>query len=154
MTEASAADQESKRLAEQVAAQVREKGSIDPAYTAFEAGIAQFQQSGLPLEALIPSGERGLGFAAKNMKDGKSFWSVYGSLVRKKLCQKDSKLRKLAETGTQLSASTLVGVVMASLALPVAAIGIAAPIAGIIAGLGIDAFCEYTKPDRATRKRS
>jgi len=147
MAESSASQEKSEQLAEQVATQIRQQGgSLDPAYKALEAGIAQFQQSGLPLESLIPAGERGLGFAARHAKDGKSFWEIYGKVVRNKLCTKNSKLHTLAQSGTQLSAASLVGFVMGALALPAAAIGIAAAIAGIIASLGIDAFCEYTKP--------
>jgi hypothetical protein len=142
-------------LAEQVAAQIMSQGgSLAPAYKAFESGLAQFQQSGLPLESLIPTGEHGLGFSAQHTKDGKSFWEIYGKIVRKKLCSKNSKLHSLAQSGAQISAGSLVGVIMGVLALPAAAIGIAAPIAGIIAGLGIDAFCEYTKPANVARKIS
>jgi hypothetical protein len=144
-----------KQFAERLADEIQSQGgSLAPAYEAFEVGISQFQQSGLPLEALIPAGERGLKFTASHTKDGKSFWSVYGKIVRNKLCTKNSKLQSLARSGAQLSAGSLVGVVMAALALPAAAIGIAAPIAAIIASLGIDAFCEYTKPPDVPRKHS
>jgi len=156
MTETATAQHDAaEQLAEQVAVQIKQEGgSLAPAYKAFEAGLAQFQQSGLPLESLIPAGERGLGFAARHTKNGKSFWGVYGRVVRNKLCAKNSKLHVLAQSGTQLSAASLVGIVMGALALPAVAIGIAAAIAGIIASLGIDAFCEYTKPANATRKHS
>jgi hypothetical protein len=43
---------------------------------------------------------------------------------------------------------------MGALGLPIVAIGIATGIAAIIAASGIDAFCEYTKPANAPRRRS
>jgi len=153
MDESSLTLRESEELADQVAAQIRQQGgSLEPAYQAFETGIAQLQQSGLPLESIVPAGEQGLGFAARHPKDGKSFWAIYGKIVRKTLCAKDSKLYVLAHSGAQISAASLVGMIMAALALPIAAIGIAAPIAGIIASLGIDAFCEYTEPGNVAPK--
>lgn len=142
-------------VAKQVADQIMSQGgSLAPAYKALESGFVQFQQSGLPLESLIPAGEHGLGFTAQHTKDGRSFWEIYGKIVRKKLCSKNSKLHSLAQNGAQISAGALVGIIMGALALPAAAIGIAAPIAGIIAGLGIDAFCEYTEPANVARSNS
>jgi hypothetical protein len=123
----------------------QEGGSFEPAFRAMEAGIQQVRDSGLPLESILPESERGLGFAAKDVRDGESFWRVYGKVVRKKLCANNSKLRRQAEAGIQFTAGSIVATVMALLTLPPAAIGIATPIAAMIASLGIDAFCEYTK---------
>lgn len=152
MSEPKPEPQSPETVADELASEIREQGgSFEPAYRALEAGIEQVRQSGLPLESVLLQGEPGLGFAAADVRDGESFWHVYAKVVRKKLCARDSKLRRLAESGVQLSAGGLVGVVMTSLMLPPVAIGIAAPLAAIIASLGIDAFCEYTKTSHATR---
>jgi len=134
------------RAADELALAIQQQGgSLEPAFHALEAGIRQIRSSGLPLESILPEGERGFGFAAADVRDGESFWRVYGKVVRKKLCARNSKLRRLAETGAQITGGSIVGTVMASLGLPPVAIGIATPIAAIIAALGIEAFCEYTR---------
>ncbi|HEX4020229.1 MAG TPA: hypothetical protein VHX63_03715 [Acidobacteriaceae bacterium] len=135
------------QLAEQVASQITQQGgSLDPAYTAFDLGIAQFQQSGLPLDSLIPAGEHAMGFSLRRATDGKSFWDIYGTIVRNKLCTANSDLNDVVRHAVQSGTTSLIAIVMQAMALPATAILIGATIAGIIASLGLDAFCEYTKP--------
>jgi hypothetical protein len=140
-------DQGTEAYADQLANEIHSlNGSLTPAYTAFEVAIEKVRQSGLPIEALLPAGDRGLGFSAKNIKDGQSFWAIYGKVVRKKLCAKNSKLRTHVQTGIHITAGSIVGFVASALGLrPAIAGAIIAPVAAIVATMGIDAFCEYTK---------
>ena len=142
---------DAERHADELAAAIQHAQSLDPAYAVIEQSLARVRESGLPVESLLPAGERRLGFSLKRAKSGKSFWENYADVVRKKLCTKNSKLRTLADSGATLSAGALVGVVAAALALPAVAIGIATGIAAIIATSGIDAFCEYTKPAKTEK---
>jgi hypothetical protein len=141
------------RAADQVARSIRETNSLDEAYAAFEIGLAQIQAEGLPLESLVPT-EASDRFLAKLLgrkpKDGKTFWAAYKEVVGQKLCDPKSEFRKLCDKGTVLGAGGLVSYVMAALALPVSAIAIGAGIAGLLAAMGIEAFCRSTEPNHGT----
>jgi hypothetical protein len=139
--------------ADQLAETMKREDSLTPAFQAIESELQRVRDSGLPMQSLLPPGERMLGFARK-AKSGESFWDVYAGIIRKKLCAKNSKLRKLADSGVTLSAGAIVAVLATALALPVVAVGLISPMAALIARLGIDAFCEYSKPSHGSRRAS
>jgi hypothetical protein len=69
-------------------------------------------------------------------------------VIRDALCKPDGDLGKLVHAGLSGSTSAIVTTIMLSLALPAAAISIVAPIAAIIASLGVNAFCEWSSQDK------
>lgn len=135
--------------AENLAQEIRQKGGdLSPAYESIEAAIQSFEDLGYSAESLLPAdSEEGLGFALEEVRTGKGFWNIYGRVIRDALCQPDGDLSKLVKTGLSGSTASLVTTLMVSLALPAAAISFAAPIAAIIAVLGVDAFCEWSSQD-------
>ncbi len=121
-------------------------GDLEPAYQALEFAIAKFEESGYSVDALIPaSGEPGLGFAMSKAKTGKGFWEIYSRAVRDKLCDSKGELNRLAKTGLPSSAGAIAATTMATLALPAAAITVVVPFAAILASVGVEAYCKWSK---------
>ena len=143
------------RDAERVLGEIqRADGSLEPAYASLEVELNKFRESGLPIEAILPAGEIGLGFRLRKAQDARSFWEIYKGLIRQKVCSSRSELRKHINAATSGAAGAIVGWIITALALPAAAAAIAVPVAAIIASLGIDAFCEYQKEHDHGPKRT
>ncbi len=84
--------EQASRDADMLVRQIQASGDLEPAYAALDAGLSQFEESGFPLEALLPAdSEAGAGFAAA-ARDGRGFWQRYREAVRKSLCDKDGEL--------------------------------------------------------------
>jgi hypothetical protein len=132
------------RKADEIAEQVRAAG-LDPAYAELERALQGFTAAGYPLESILPADARAVGFSLRRASDGKSFWEVYATTIRAELCKPDGELHSLTKAGLSGSASAILTALVSGLGLPVAAVGIAIPIAGILAAKGVDAFCEFSR---------
>jgi len=134
------------RTAEQLAASVRDTG-VQPAYAELETAIRGFQEEGYPLESILPQGsDARLGFSMRSA-DGRTFFQIYAALLRKSLCGADGEFNKLIKSGTSSSVGAILGAMVIALGIPPIALGIMVPVAAIIANLGLDSFCEMTKPE-------
>jgi hypothetical protein len=121
--------------------------SVDPVYLTLEKAIHDFESDGFPLESIIPQGEDArLGFSLKRA-DGKSFSQIYLGMIRDRLCSDGGEFQKLIKSGLSSSVSAILTVIVSSLGIPLAALGIMIPIAVIISNTGLDAFCEFTKQE-------
>ena len=128
----------------QIAEAIRASGgSLQPVYESIEAALASVERSGMPPEALLSSEAR-LCFLCRKKKDGASFLAAYSEVIGENLCKPGCKLRTAVESGLTASGAGLVTSILAALALPPVAIGIAAAIGGAILALGVDAFCRAT----------
>ncbi len=117
-----------------------------------DRALAEYRETGFPLDAIVPAqAEQQVGFSLRRAKDGKSFWSIYGRILRDELCKPGGDLHKLATAGIQTSAGAILGVLVSALGPPGAAIGVLVPIAALIASRGVDAFCEFTRSPQPTR---
>jgi hypothetical protein len=115
------------------------------AYEALEQSLRAFANEGYPVESIIPHGtEATLGFSLRTV-DGRTFFEVYGTLLRRKLCTEDGEFSKLMRSGVNSSVGAILTAIVAALGIPVAALGVMVPVAVIIANTGLDAFCEITK---------
>jgi hypothetical protein len=135
------ADAEARRLAERI----RQSG-MQPAYALFEKGLAEFEAQGGDVADILPeSATAKLGLAAGETgpPDGRTFWSVYGEVVCEQICGGDSELRERVRGALSSAGSGLVATLLGMLGLPIAALGIVVPIAGILTALGLDAFCRW-----------
>ena len=136
------------KIADALAKQVQLAGE-EPALAALETALHDLNDQGYPIEILRPVGmDARLGAALAQAKSGKSFWAAYSEVIRETLCKENSELQKLAKAGLSGSAGALVPVLLAGLALPVAVVSIVVPMAAIIAALGIDAFCQWSAPEK------
>jgi hypothetical protein len=77
------------------------------------------------------------------------FGRIYGKILLKALCDPKQKLNTLVKTALSSSASTVLPLIMTSLALPAAALPIVVPIAAYVIVLGVDAFCESSRQHAA-----
>jgi len=73
------------------------------------------------------------------------FGRIYAKILLHALCDPKQKLNTLVKTALSTSASTILPVIMTSLALPAAALPIVVPIAAYVIVLGVDAFCESSR---------
>jgi hypothetical protein len=120
-------------------------GDLLLAYKQFEVIKSDIEKV-MPLEAIIPStDDSGIGMALNKIKDGEDFWKIYSTAIRNKLCNKNDKLYTLMNTGLSASAGAIATSVTSMLALPPAAVGLAIPIAAILATTGLEAFCKWTQ---------
>lgn len=122
------------------------KHGVTSAYAELEKAVHAFQEGGYPLDSIIPQGQDArLGFSLKNA-DGKSFFEIYSSLLRKSLCGPGGEFNKLIKSGLNSSVGAVLMTIVSSLGIPAVALGIMIPIAVIIANTGLEAFCEVTRP--------
>lgn len=118
------------------------KDDVAFAYPELEEAVQAFENEGYPLESIIPQGEDArLGFSLRSA-DGRTFFEIYSSLIRKSLCTPDGEFNKLIKSGLNHSVGAILTVIVTSLGIPIVALGIMIPIAVIIANTGLDAFCE------------
>jgi hypothetical protein len=136
--------------ADALAETVRQEGQ-DSALSVLEDALRAFDESGHPIESLLPHGDAQLGAALARRKSGQAFWAVYADVIRHSLCKKNSELQKLAKAGLSGSAGAIVPALITGLGLPPAALGIAVPLAAIVASLGVDAFCQWTIRSNSSR---
>jgi len=121
--------------------------SFEPVYSALEKAVHDFERKGFPLESIIPQGQEArLGFSLKRA-DGRTFSQIYLSMIRDRLCSDGGEFQKLIKSGLSSSVSAILTVIVSSLGIPFAALGIMIPIAVIISNTGLDAFCELTKKE-------
>lgn len=124
-------------------------GDLSPAYAALEKALQSLEDLGYSAESLLPAeSEEGLGFALEQVRSGKGFWDIYSRVLRKSLCNPEGDLRQLVQSGITVTTHSLASAVLASLALPVAAIPFAASLVAIIAISGLDSFCEWTSNEK------
>lgn len=126
-------------------ASLGESGS-DAAFPELERAVQAFEAEGYPLEAIIPQGaDNTLRFSLRSA-DGKTFFQVYSSLLRKNLCTPGGEFNKLIRSGLNSSVGAILTAIVSSLGIPLVALGVVIPVAVIIADTGLDAFCEMTEP--------
>ena len=117
------------------------------AYPALEKAVRAFEEEGYPLDAIVPQGaDAKLGFSLKTA-DGRTFFQVYSTLIRKSLCAPGGEFNKLIKSGINSSVGAVLTAIVTSLGIPLLALGVVIPIAVIIANTGLDAFCEINKED-------
>jgi hypothetical protein len=140
--------------ADRLAAEIKlRNGDLEPAYQAIDNAIQAMEREGLALESLVPADkEFSLGFAVGNDHTGEGFWKQYKRAIRKRICNPRSPVYKRLASGGSVGAGSLIGLLLKHLGLPVEAIPIAATVAGILSGAGLDAICVDQEP--ATRKRA
>jgi hypothetical protein len=132
-----------------LAQQIRDEG-LTTAFASFDEAIAAFEKEGFYISTILPSDAvRALGAATPHGQrvDGRTFWSVYREVVCDALCNERSDLNKSVKAAVQGSTSALVTTVLAGLGLPLAALGIAVTVSGILVALGVDAFCRYRRQE-------
>ena len=135
------------RAADQLAARVQRDG-VQPAYSELEEAVRKFQEEGYPIDSILPLGaDSRLGFSLRNA-DGKSFFDAYSAMLRKCLCGADGGFNKLARSGVSASVSAVLSSMVKSLGIPSAAMGVMIPVAVIIAKVGVDVFCDVTRPEK------
>lgn len=115
------------------------------AYPELEKAVRAFEAEGYPLGAIIPQGaDNSLGFSLR-AADGRTFFQVYSSLIRKSLCTPGGEFNKLIRSGFNSSVGAILTAIVTSLGIPLVALGVVIPVAVIIANTGVDAFCEMTE---------
>src|SRR5215510_3612615 len=132
--------------ANELASRIKEaNGDLSSAYNQFEIERQEIEKL-MPIEAILTTDEgHSAGMALKKAHGGEEFWKIYSKAIKKKLCSRNEKLYGLAKLGLASSAGATVTAVVTSLALPPAALGLAVPVAAIIATTGLEAFCEWTE---------
>ena len=132
--------------ADELASKIKEaNGDLSSAYKQFEIEKKEIEKF-MPIEAIIPGEEnQSIGMALKTTQDGKSFWEIYSESITKKLCDRNGKLHDLATQGLASSAGAIVTAVASTLAFPPVALGLAVPIAAILATTSLEAFCDWTQ---------
>ena len=121
-------------------------GKLDKAYKQFETEIKKIEKI-MPIEAIIPDDNKSqaLGLARKEEEGGEVFWNIYSKSVKNKLCDPKGKLNKLANLGISTSAGAIATEIVSILAFPPSALGLAVPIAAILATTGLESYCEWSR---------
>lgn len=134
--------------ANQLADEIKQRhGDLEPAYRALDNAIRAMERDGLALEAIVPADKDfSLGFAAGNDRTGECFWKQYKKAIRKRICNPRSPVYKRLASGGSVGAGSLIGLILKHLGLPIEAIPIAATVAGILSGAGLDAICVDPQP--------
>jgi hypothetical protein len=115
------------------------------AYPELEKAIRTLESDGYPIESIIPQGaDAQLGFMLRSA-DGKTFFQVYSTLIRKNLCAPNGEFNKLMKSGINSSVGAVLTAIVTALGIPLIALGVVIPIAVLIANTGLDAFCEINK---------
>ncbi len=155
MTSPQTFTQNPERAADEIQSEIKAKGgSLEAVHDALEAALNSYEASaGLPPESLLPEEARQR-FLGRRLKKGASFLQEYSKTIGENLCKPGSALRRACEAGAGTTGSGLVFVVLTALSLPLAAVGVAAAIAGAIAALGIDAFCRCTESKDVSPKNA
>jgi hypothetical protein len=123
------------------------RDGTEPAYRSLEAAVREFEAQGYPIEAIIPQGaDPGLGFSLKSVT-GSKFYKAYKALLRDRLCASDGEFNRLLKANLSSSIGAILTALVTGLGLPVFALGIAIPLAVLIANTGLDAFCDVAKED-------
>lgn len=129
-------------------------GDLDPAYRAIDKAIQAIEREGIALESLVPAdSDFALGFAAPEDRTGEGFWKKYRQAIKKRICNPRSEIYKKISTGGSIGAGSLVGLLLRHLGLPEPAIPLAAAVAGILSGAGLDAVCKEEHPVRRRKPR-
>lgn len=87
-----------------------------------------------------------IGMAAKG-NDPKGFFKAFRDRMRGRICDDDSPFRELVAMQTAASATAVLVLLQDQLGLPPGITPVLVPIAVMISQSGIDAFCDWTKPD-------
>jgi hypothetical protein len=142
--------------AEQLAAEIKNNhGDLEPAYRALDRAIEAVEKEGIPLESLVPAeSDFALGFAASEDHNGEGFWKNYRRAIKKRICNPRSEIYKKIAAGGGVGAGSLIGLLLEHLGLPQAAIPIAAAVAGILGGAGLDAVCQDDTPPPPKQTKS
>jgi len=123
-------------------------GQTGDAYQQLETALQVFKDDGYPLESIIPQGEDAkLGFSLKSA-DARTFFEIYGKLIRKSLCTPHGEFSKLIKKGLDTSVGAVLTAIVTTLGIPLAALGVIIPVAVIITNTGLQAFCEFTAPKK------
>ncbi|MGD1059091.1 MAG: hypothetical protein ABR992_16945 [Solirubrobacteraceae bacterium] len=121
-------------------------GSLDPVYDQLDAFIAATELQGLDAEDLLPvSSESGIGFSLRGKRDGRTLWATIAQVGRDRLCDPSGEVAKLFARGSaRPAATTVIGAVLVTLGLSMAAVPIAAAVAAFILAVGLQGFCEWS----------
>jgi hypothetical protein len=141
--------------AERLAAEIKlHDGDLEPAYQALDKAIQAMEREGIALESLVPAdSDFALGFAAPADRTGEGFWKKYRGAIKKRICNPHSEIYKKVAAGGSVGTGSLIGLILSHLGLPEAAIPIAAAVAGILSGAGLDAICKEEHPVRPSKPR-
>lgn len=128
-------------VADSLANELREDGSLTPLYAHLERTIEELSAAGYEPGDLLPAtDEPGLGFSLRDKRDGKTLWQAIALAGRDAICKSDSAVRKSVGGGT----GSVVTAIIVTLGLPVFAAPIAAVLAAFILASGIDGFCRWS----------
>ena len=131
-------------------------GDLEPAYQALDNAIQALENEGFALESIVPAdNDFSLGFAAGSDHTGEGFWKQYKKALKKRICNPRSPIYKKLASGSSVGAGSLIGLLLKHMGLPMEAIPIAAAVAGILAGTGLDAVCvdQQPKPRKRAAKK-
>jgi hypothetical protein len=133
--------QKAQQLAEDLAPYVPKAGSLDTFWELpqVDEAISRLQAAGFAPTEFVPSGGD-LSFAGADR--AARFFKKYVRQIRAQLCTEDGKPRPTAGNILNSGASALVPLLAAVLVIPPLAVAVLAPVAAIIAAVGLGAFCQ------------
>ena len=109
-------DQAARRSDELIAAIKQRDGDLTPAFDALEKSLHKFEESGYPLDAIVPATSEGaLGFSSIRETNGRRFWEKYSGVVKKDLCDANGELHKLVKSGLAGASGAVVSAIVTSL---------------------------------------
>lgn len=130
--------------AEQLAALVASRDSLDPIYSKLDGLIEELKAEQRNATDLLPAtAEPGVGFMLNQKRDGKTLLQTIATAGRESLCDPEGEVRKKLSECAQLGTGAVVSSVMFTLGLPMVAVPIAVAIVGMMLAVGIKGFCQW-----------
>jgi len=124
-------------------------GDLRVVYESYESIGNEVAQAGYDLTEFLPDVDKSdLNFSLPDF--GRRFFAEYAKVVKARLCASGSELRSSIDKALSSGVGALIAVLAAALAVPTAVVILLAPIAAVLVGLGIEAFCEMSVDESAS----
>jgi hypothetical protein len=121
-------------------------GDLSVLHTGYTEIAQDVEREGYDLSEFLPDEDRAdLNFSLPDF--GRRFFNKYSEIVRSKLCQEGGELRAHVDKAITSGLGALLAVLASALLVPGAVIVLLAPIAALMLGYGVDAFCEMKEDD-------
>jgi leucyl aminopeptidase len=153
-TEAMSTDDEEMQKAEQLAADlvqhVPQTGTLDTFWDLpqVDEALSLLQEAGYAPTDFLPSGGD-LSFAGADR--AAKFFKRYVRQVHAQICTEDGKARQTVGNAWNAGVGALLPAMVLVVAIPPAAVVVLAPIAAILASVGLDKFCKMSNEPQTSQ---
>src|SRR6266568_1892086 len=126
-------------LAQRLAQEVSDtSGDFTPIWDRSDEALALVEKAGYSPHEFISDSDDSLGFGLGGPGFARRFFRAYAREVRASLCGQDGDLRSSVGVAISGGTASLLSVLANALAVPLAAVGLLAPIAAILLIKGVD----------------